>query len=619
MAAIVTVILMGSIWAITSLMADMVNSEFARSAEAANFDINKRAAAGIRERIYNIRSEALLLLDLETALNNSAAQTQQIRTLFFERNPGIAAVFVQNAQEIINLLFLNNNHIAPEALKAWIAAEQEAVSQAKKGVPSFKNASPALGINLLALVYPWQGTGAELAVVIFFSPENLAEISGTGSSSTFVINGDGDILVHPDFNKVLEGVNVVNNALVDSLRKAPGESIRLDYTEDGNRFIAAGHRIPFADTAVFSTMEYSLVAEQIDAVTRRNIYLSITVMFFTILITWLFSRTIISPIKKLTAAAARIENGEFDLNLVSKSRDEIGVLTNQFIKMSQGLSKWVDSKNLAGRLNNQDILGKVMKDEINLKGDYIKTVVLSVDLVNLNEITASLDASQSLEQMNNFISIISGIIEKNSGIVDKILGNRLIAVWGFASEQEQNISGLVMNSISSVVSMRSAFWDLNTEREAANLPPFRMGCGIHTGEVLAGSFGPPGKGIYTVAGRTVDEAIETGKACLGAELDIILTSDVYELAGDLIIAEEITPKQTKKDKKKAQGKNASDAEDSDSTAAETAERALFGLINLAPQDREKPHWPFTLDDVKESLRKRAAVKNSGKKSGKTAE
>ncbi|MCL2479091.1 MAG: HAMP domain-containing protein [Treponema sp.] len=596
LALIVTLILLGSIWTITTLMALMVSSEFARTADNSNFDINVRAAAGIRERLYKIRSEALYLLDLDTALGSNSLQAQQIRTMFFERNPNIAAIFINDEtypQDIINQTFFTNNEVSSDDLKTWLAGSSDVIKQAQDGVPVIKNVSPVLGINLLALFYPWQADGLQQSFTVFFSPENLAEISGTGSSTTFVVNGDGDILIHPDFSKVLEGGNIGGSPLAAALAKAPGDSVRLDYTEGGSRFVGAGNRIPFADTAVYSTIGYSIITEQITGVTRRNIYLSVTVLFLAILVTWFFSKTITNPLKRLSAAAAQIEAGEFDLNLKTGSRDEFGALTGQFNRMGQGLIKWTDAKKLVGRYTGDDLFSRAMQGKLNLSGEYGKAIVLSVEFITFAEISQNLEAGQSLELLNSFLQKITEQVQKDHGLTDKINGSRLIAYWNIPNDAQAGEQ--CMECLHTVITLRSAFWEINTEREGKNLPLYRMGCGIQVGDILAGRIGTSLDYQYAIAGRTVDDAIRAAEACVPSELDIILNGAAKNLAGPLIICEDIEVKKRKSHKKKTD------------TAQEKPELRLFGLVNMTPQGLEKPRWPFNLNDVRESLVSRRQI------------
>ena len=536
---IVTLILLGSIWAITSMLSLMVSSEFVRTAEDTNFAINSRAASGIEERLYKMRSESLLLLDMNSAEGNNFSMALQFRNIFFERNPDIAAVFVPGSEEIINRQFFTNNEISPDVLNDWLASETGATEQAKENVPVLCNVVHELGINLLALFYPWQNKGYKELMVVFFSPQSLSEITAAGSSSTMVVNGDGDVLIHPDFNQVISGANVSGSSYFDALKKEPGESVRISYTEGKNRFVAAGHRISFADVAVFSTLEYSFITKKLAVVSRRSIMLSVTILFLSILVTWFFSKSITNSLKKLTAAAGRIKTGEFYLDLKPDSWDELGALTEEFIEMGHGLTQWEEMRDLLGHYNNREIINKAMKGELNLTGEYLQAVILSVDYISFSSVAGELDAQASLSLLNSFIAKVINCVERADGVVDKIVGSRIIALWGIPFST-LNLAGEVMNSLRSAMMMRNLITEFNSGKEDSNQPLLRMSCGIHVGEVLAGRIGAFRFNKYSVIGKNIDTAILCGKACALADTDIIISKAVLDLVADQIVTEEVS-------------------------------------------------------------------------------
>jgi adenylate cyclase len=582
---VVTVILLGAIWAISGLMAAMVASEFGKSAEENNLTINNRAATGIEESIYKLRADALVLLDTIASIKDyaiggsSSALVKQAENIFFERNQALAAVMIPGGDEYINRLFFTNNEVSPSGLAAWLLHEREAIGRASRGEPVLKNAAPALGMPLLALFYPWQERGFEEAVAIFFSPEVLSRITGAGANSTFLINDTGDVLVHPDVEMVLAGANEAENPLVEGLWESSRESITLLYTYDGNRFYSAGRKLSIAGAAVFSTLEYSLITQRIAATTRSNILLSITVMFIAMLISWFFSKTVTTPIKKLMEAAAKIELGEFRLDkLKAKSRDEMGLLTSRFIHMGDELSKWERVENLVGRFHSSDITAKARNNELVLTGEYKQVVVIYCDFLSFPEISAGLDAAETLALLNRFISKMVDSVEKTGGVVDKIIGRRIIAVWGAPTTQGVNVSD-AMNCIRSALMMRAALWELNANRGAADKPLIRIAVGIHAGKVVAGGFGSPQLLEYSIAGDVVEIASHVKALCATNKTDILITQAVMDLMAGKILSEELDP-----------------------LAVGNKQLGIHGLINLkAIKAREKQRWPFTLDEVRESL------------------
>lgn len=585
LALIVVLILMGSIWAITALTALLVSTELARTAENTNFAINSRAASGIEERLYKTRSDALLLLDMVSVTGDNIASTWQLRNMFYERNPNIAAVIVPGTQSIHNQQFLSNNEVSYDALETWLAGETAALDQAKQNVPVIRNVSPALGINLLALFYPWQNDGLEDAAVIFFSPQNLSEITAAGSNSTMAVNGDGDVLIHPDFSQVRMGANISNSVFFEALKRNPGETVRLSYSEGGNRVVASGHRISICNIAVFSTLEYSLITEQIDVISRRNIMLSLAVLSLSFLVTWFYSKSITNPVKRLTAAAGRIKSGDFFLDLRKKSRDEIGVLTERFIEMGQGINQWMEIRDLVGRFNSREITGRAMKGELNIRGEYLRAVIMSVDFVSFPAISEKLSAQASLDLLNSIIAKVMNCIEKSGGIVDKIIGKRLVAVWGIPFPSN-DIGNDAMKCIDSALMIRKMISETNKQREASNQPLIQIACGIHAGDVLTGHVGAFQYKRYSVSGKNIDLTVSCGEACGLADIDITISDAIRELSADRIIAEKLPPRQ------KAE-----------------CELDLFGLVNYIPAEGQEPSGPLTLNDVRELL----GVRRKGQK------
>ena len=592
LAFIVALILMGSIWAMTSLMSLMVRSQLAKSAEDSNFAFNSRAAAGIEERLYRIRSGAFSLLDMDMAARDSnSLMALRLRNIFFERNPYIAAVVIPGVQVIINQQFFENNGIPEDFLPSWLEKEASAIESAEKNVPVLRNAAQDLGINLLALFYPWQSTGFEESAVIFFSPQNLSEITAAGPSSTMVVNGDGDILIHPDFSRVLAGDNVSGTLFFAALDREPGETVRIIYTDGGNRYIAAGHRISLADAAVFSTLEYSLINKQLSDISRRNILLSLIVLFFAILVTWFYAKSITNPVRRLIEATGRIRMGEFYLDLKRKSRDELGELTERFISMGEGLSQFEETKDLVGHFNDRDIIDRAMRGELKLEGEYLQAVILSVDFGSFSEISEKMKAQDSLELLNSFFAKTINCIERGGGVVDKIIGSRVIALWGVL-RQSGELTGEVLKCLQTALMMRSRISETNSDREESKQPLIRMACGIHTGQVLAGRIGAFRYNKYSVTGNSVNNAIKYGELCVPAQTDIVISGEVQDMAADSIIAEKLKP-----------GKSLG-----------TLDKGvkLYGLVNLkAAQDEDKQKGPATLDEVRELLGFRVKVQTNG--------
>jgi adenylate cyclase len=231
----------------------------------------------------------------------------------------------------------------------------ENLARAGGGEALIRNAAPVFGLPLLALCYPRQAEGAALAL---FSSEALSESFGTGANETCMVNGEADLLIHPNRDLINAGANWDNEEFVREMRESPQASWQRTYIgEGGMRFLGAYTKLGLGNAAVITSIEEDRVLEGVRATTRRNIYLTIGVLFAAGIAIWLFSKTISTPLKALAAAARTIEGGHFEIELQAKTRDETGLLSSSFRRMSAALG-------IFGRFTNREIAVRAMRGEI---------------------------------------------------------------------------------------------------------------------------------------------------------------------------------------------------------------------------------------------------------------
>jgi adenylate cyclase len=141
-------------------------------------------------------------------------------------------------------------------------------------------------------------------------------------------------------------------------------------------------------------------------------------------------------------------------------------------------------------------------------------------------------------------------VEKTNGVVDKFIGDAVMAHWGTAYSAGSPRKD-AFNCVKAALMMRKELFFLNRSRimgDPAN-PLIRIGCGINSGIVTAGQLGSDMRMEYTVIGDPVNLAsrIEALTKPLGA--DILISEDTWNLVGDRFICEEM-PSVTVKGKAK---------------------------------------------------------------------
>ncbi|QQO10933.1 adenylate/guanylate cyclase domain-containing protein [Breznakiella homolactica] len=546
---IITVLLLVSLGTITFLVSAMVSSDVRITAEDNNFTVNRRSATEAENKLNTVRSNVFLLLDMLNAAGSSAALSRQASAFFFERNQDIAAVVIPGSLELVNTRFFVSNEIETTLITLFLQNEAAAVRRAVAGEPLLINAAPVFGVPVIAMLYPWQESGYEQAVVTFFSSEDLTESFGSGANSSFMVNDQGDVLVHADYNLVRAGANMANTPIVQAMQESGDRNLQLLYTDqEGNRFFSAFRKISIGDAAVITSIEYNIVFEGIAATTRRNIFLTAAVLFAAILFIWFFSKTISSPVRVLAAAAGQIEQGNFEINLKAKTQDELGLLTDSFVNMSRGLAERERLKDTFGRFINKDIAEKAMKGELTLGGETKHVTIFFSDIRSFTAISEKLEPHEIVGFLNDYMTRMVRCVNDTNGVVDKFIGDAVMAVWGAPISAGSPMAD-ALNCVRSALMMRAALLEFNEGRGGEKKPIIKIGCGINTGDVVAGQIGSSERMEYTVIGDAVNLASRTEALNKPLGTDILITENTYNLIKDYLIVEEM-PSVTVKGKEK---------------------------------------------------------------------
>ncbi|MDR0320939.1 MAG: HAMP domain-containing protein [Treponema sp.] len=548
---IISIIVLVSLGSIIALVSWLVRQDLQVAAEANNFEINRRSAAEMESTLVNVRSYSRMLIQTITAVGTESAIARDSVDFFFEENPQIAAVFftvgAQTNRNLINRRFFNSRGIDEELAGSYRDENIEVLMHAVEGKTELLNATPHLTISTIALFFPWRNGGAG----VLFSPANLDDTFGFGANQSYLLNSAGDILLDADFDLIRTGINTANSNYTKSVWESTARNSQTLYTdEDGIRYFRAFTKLSIGGGIVITSIEYDKVFEGIAATTRRNIYLTAAVLFISIMMIWFFAKSISVPLKALASAALTIEGGAFEVNLQPKGGDETGVLTASFQRMCSALG-------IFGRFTNRDIAVQAMRGEIRPGGLPKHATVFFSDIRGFTEKSENFTKTFKDEAsdrivfwLNAYLTQMVECVEKTNGVVDKFIGDAVMAHWGTAytsgSPQQD-----AYNCVSAALMMRSAINIMNASRKQDDPgdPPIQIGCGINTGIVTAGQIGSDLRMEYTVIGDPVNLAsrIESLNKPLGT--DILISEDTWNLVKDKFVTEEM-PSVTVKGKEK---------------------------------------------------------------------
>jgi adenylate cyclase len=428
---------------------------------------------------------------------------------------------------LINEPFFLSHEVETSLVSAFLEANRQRLQAAvPDGEYRLVNGMPVFAIPILAMVYARDSGGAPEQVTVLFSSQTLTGNLGSGTNPSFIIDhGNNAVLVHAEADMVRD--NAVFSGVND-----PG-------------WFSASRRIPGSSAAVITRVPADVVFEGINATTRRNIYLTITVLSLSILFIWFFSKTISRPLKELQAAAEQIETGDYKIEIKNTSKDETGVLTKSFLSMSHALENFE-------RFTNHAVVNMARRGKLSLGGTAKNAVVCFSLIRDFNKISENLTAQGLVKFINTYMRRMVPCITKTGGIVDKFLtqgGVVVMALWGTVDSSgtpAQNAQAC----INSMLLMRAALRKLNKELAGVGrFPLVKMGCGINSGDVVSGQMGSEQRMEFTVIGDAVNLAARIEGPNDLFDTDILITENVYDLIGSRLVTQEM-PSLTVKGKEK---------------------------------------------------------------------
>jgi class 3 adenylate cyclase len=208
------------------------------------------------------------------------------------------------------------------------------------------------------------------------------------------------------------------------------------------------------------------------------------------------------PIEVLRANMSRVEAGDLTAFTPATSANEIGELTVGFNSMLKGIAERGRIKELFGQYLTKEISEAILEGRVNMNGARYEASVMFTDIRGFTAMSERLEPEEVFAFLNDYLGRMIEVIVARGGIIDKFLGDGILAVFGLPVPSSTHAD----DAFAAAMDMRLALASLNEERAASGREKVRIGIGIHTGDVIAGNVGSEKKLQYTVIGDTVNLA-----------------------------------------------------------------------------------------------------------------
>lgn len=281
----------------------------------------------------------------------------------------------------------------------------------------------------------------------------------------------------------------------------------------------------------------TLVISKWDQITRGSLVALGIAIAIAAVLSILFSSIVTRPLSEITNMVQRIGSGHFGTRLSTDRHDEFGVVAGSINAMAESLQERDALKGALSRYVSRDAARRLIEEKMlpTLRGEKRDVTVLIADIANLNLVADRLPPEQLVELLNEYFEAMVEIIFHHSGTIDRLLGNRLIAVFGAPINDEHK----ERHSINAAIEMRQELARLNLKWQLGGEESFRLGVGIHTGQSLLGNIGTCGNVEFTVLGDSVDTATLIGSKSEEFSTDTLVSETTVEKVRDEFSFDEV--------------------------------------------------------------------------------
>jgi class 3 adenylate cyclase/HAMP domain-containing protein len=307
------------------------------------------------------------------------------------------------------------------------------------------------------------------------------------------------------------------------------------------RFAPLGWDIFVTEERVSFYRETELIIVQTAAILAVSLSIALVLLI-------IFTRYLTQPLKDMVATMTDvIQNQNLSGRVDILYKDETGMLGHTFNIMLSELERAYDKikgyalraaisnmnerkvRNIFQKYVPKDVIDRIFENpESMLVGENRVLAVLFSDIRDFTSISERMSPENIVESLNHYFSIMVDMIVQRQGIVDKYIGDAIMAFFGAPVSRDDD----AFQSVSAGLDMMDGLDIFNDWQRKRDRPEFRMGIGINYGSVTIGNIGSEKKMDYTVVGDMVNLAnrLESLTKVYGER--VIVSESVHRSLGD---------------------------------------------------------------------------------------
>jgi len=290
-----------------------------------------------------------------------------------------------------------------------------------------------------------------------------------------------------------------------------GAAYVASYVVDGSPLV--GVLVPFPE------LRWGVVVEQpeaeayqeVRAAVGRALLVGLAFVLVAIGFGLFLGGRLAAPVLAVSQAARRVAAGAFDVRVTVPRRDEVGQLADAFNSMAADLQRYEQrlvaetqvrtnlSRYLSAELVEAILAGK---QDLRLGGERGEVTVIFADVVAFTRLAQEHPPEQVVAVLNELFTFLTEIVFRHGGIVDKFVGDCVMAVFGAPYPQPDH----ALRAARAAEEMLCWLDSGNAKWRKELGSPLQLGIGVGSGEVVEGNIGSEKRMEYTVIGDAVNLA-----------------------------------------------------------------------------------------------------------------
>jgi len=360
----------------------------------------------------------------------------------------------------------------------------------------------------------------------FFRVNRLqASFEKSKNLSIYLLDQRGKVIVHPEEKMTVEATDLSKNKFISTVLNTEIRK-KQQYQDEKLYSYARSNFGPM----VMGEIQHAIILAPSKLAKDTSYFILGIILSLSFFFSVVFAQQLSKNLEKLTDLAHRIAHGDFDFQASEeiKSKDEIGILAEAFDDMTEGLRERDKIKNIFTKFHGSVVTDTLMDQEDLRKGKMCEAIVFFSDIRGFTDFSQSRSPEEVVSMLNSYFEVMVGIINKHGGVVDKFVGDAIMAVWGAPNSTPDDAK----NAVKACIEMRKALAVLNQQRIEEGHSPIMIGMGLHAGPVVSGTIGSNERLEYTVIGDTVNTAsrIESSTKAFGT--DLLISEEVVKRIDD---------------------------------------------------------------------------------------